>query len=447
MQAFCQALPFCFVDALRIDTAKTLQSSPSSFAQDGNSEISVHATSGTTSDVGLFFPGMLRPSLRFVSAPILAFVVFLGGCTSRTAAPARMPVPTPSQAPIELAPIVVSPYSDEELAAEFERARALLLDDKVREAAPLFDRLVRLAPNGEVAPPSLFNAGIAYEALGDRALAAERYGEVVRRFPDHALARDALFRLARVNAVLERWPELVEVARRLLRLSDLRVLEAIEARGALALGLVEQDLVDEAARQVTLARDLIEAHRLGEAGKPPIELAQVSFALGEVRRRRSEAITFVPTPASFAEALERRCQGLLDAQNAYTEAMRSLDAHWSAMAGYRIGQLYKDLYRDVMQVEPPPSADTPRKRLLFEGAMRLRYRVLLEKGQRMLAGTVRLGERTGEAPAWVTRARDALREIELALAEEKAALERLPFTEAELAEALDALKAEPTGRP
>ncbi|AUX20368.1 hypothetical protein SOCEGT47_008370 [Sorangium cellulosum] len=376
-----------------------------------------------------------------MSARILAFAVVLGGCTSRAPVPARAPAPAPARAPVELAPIVVSPYSDAELAAEFERARALLLADKVREAAPLFDRLVRLAPDGEVAPPSLFNAGLAYEALGDRPLAAERYGEVARRFPDHALARGALFRLARVTAALERWPELVEVARRLLRLGDLRVLEAIEARGALALGLVEQDLVDEAARQVTLARDLIEAHRLGEAGKPPIELAQVSFALGEVRRRRSEAITFVPAPASFADALERRCQGLLDAQSAYTEAMRSLDAHWSAMAGYRIGQLYKELHRDVMQVPPPPSADTPRKRQLFEGAMRLRYRVLLEKGQKMLAGTVRLGERTGEAPAWAHRARDALREIELALAEEQAALARLPFTEAELSAALDALKA------
>jgi hypothetical protein len=166
-----------------------------------------------------------------------------------------------------------------------------------------------------------------------------------------------------------------------------------------------------------------------------------------VRRRRSEAITFVPVPASFAEALERRCQGLLDAQSAYTEAMRSLDAHWSAMAGYRIGQLYKELHRDVMQVPPPRSADTPRERQLFEGAMRLRYRVLLEKGQKMLAGTVRLGDRTGESSAWVLRARDAQREIELALADEQAALARLPFTEAELLAALDALKTAAPKRP
>jgi len=201
--------------------------------------------------------------------------------------------------------------------------------------------------------------------------------------------------------------------------------------------------VDEAARQVGLARDLIEAHRLGESGKPPIELAQVSFALGEVRRKKSEKITFDPTPANFAEVLEQRCQGLLDAQNAYSDAMRAYDAHWSAMAGYRVGALYQQLHRDVMKVPPPAGADSLRKKQLWEGAMRLRYRVLLEKGLRMMDGTVRLGDRTGEASAWVARAREAKRALELALEDEKAALARLPFTEDELREALDSLKKGP----
>lgn len=342
--------------------------------------------------------------------------------------------------PVELAPVVVSPYSDAELAAEFERARALLIAGKPGEAAPMFERLARLSPDGEVAPPSLLNAGIARDDLAETAAAADRYREVLRRYPTHPVARDALFRLARAAAALERWAELLEVADRILARGDLSVIEAIEARGARALGLVELDRVDEAATEVTRARDLVEEHRIGESGKPPLELAQVSFALGEVRRRRSEAILFSPLPPDFTGALERRCQGLLDAQSAYTEAMRSLDARWSAMAGYRVGQLYRDLHRDLMHITPPASADTLREKQLFEGAMRLRYRVLLEKGKKMMDGTVALGERTGESSGWVRRAREAQREIDLALADEKAALARMPFSEAELQAALDALK-------
>jgi tetratricopeptide (TPR) repeat protein len=380
--------------------------------------------------------------LRISLPLVFSLAAVLGGCAAGSGPSVRPPAPSgATRPPVELAPVVVSPYGDSELAAQFERGRALLLADRAREAADVFDRLIRLAPDGEVAPPSLFNSGLAHEALGEREAAAARYRDLVRRFPEHAVARGGLFRRARVSAYLEVWPELVETAGRLLGRSDLSVLEAVEARGALALGLVEQGQVDEAARHVGLARDLIEERRLGESGKPPLELAQVSFALGEVRKRRSEKIKFAPLPPAFGDVLEQRCQGLLDAQSAYTDAMRSLDAHWSAMAGYRVGQLYQELHRDVMQIPAPASADTLKKKQLFEGAMRLRYRVLLEKGQAMLAGTVRLGERTGESSAWVLRARDAQREIELALADEQAALSKLPFTEAELKAALDALTA------
>ena len=246
--------------------------------------------------------------------------------------------------------------------------------------------------------------------------------------------------MSRLLGHLEQWDELVSVAERLLERSDLSVLDAIESRGFRALGLVERDHVDDAYREVTRARDLIEEHRLGEAGKPPIALAPVSFALGEVRRRRSETITFMPFPADFPDALEKRCQGLLDAQNAYTEAMRGMDAHWSAMAGYRIGQLYQVLHRDIMRIPPPEQAGTLKHKQLFEGAMRLRYRVLLEKGLKMMDGTVRLGDRTGESSAWIARAREAKRALELALEDEKTAIANLPYTEAELQTALDSLK-------
>lgn len=374
----------------------------------------------------------------------LAVAIFLcaAGCSSPQtlgAPPAHGGVPASSRA-VEVAPVVISPFTDAELEARFERGRALLLADKYKEAAEIFDQLLRLSPEGEVAPPSLYNSALAHEGLNERQAALDRYRELQRRFPEHATMRGALFRMGRLLGYLERWGELVGVADQILARKDLSVLEAIEARGQKALGLVEQDKVEEAAREVSQARDLIEEHRLGEAGKPPLELAQVSFALGEVRRRKSERITFSPLPPNFADVLEQRCQGLLDAQNAYTEAMRSFDAHWSAMAGYRVGQLYQQLHRDVMQIPPPAKADTLKKKQLFEGAMRLRYRVLLEKGLKMMEGTVRLGERTGEDSLWVHRAKEAQRDLTLSLEDEKNALAKLPFSEAELQAALDQLK-------
>jgi tetratricopeptide (TPR) repeat protein len=387
-------------------------------------------------------PAPLRSTFPGLAALLLAFA---SGCASATPAPAAPASPRPAEAaaaqkPVEVAPIVISPFTDSELEARFERGKTLLLAEKYKEASDIFDQLVRLAPDGEVAPPSLYNGALAREGLTEREAAIERYNQLLARFPQHATARGALFRLSRLDAYLERWSDLSQNADRILALGDLSVLEAIEARGAKGLGLVEQDQLDEASRQVNQARDMIEEKRIGDGGKPPIELAQVSFALGEVRRKKSEKLVFSPVPPNFAEVLEQRCQGLLDAQNAYTDAMRSFDAHWSAMAGYRVGQLYQQLHRDVMAIPPPGKADTLKKKQLFEGAMRLRYRVLLEKGLKMMDGTVRLGQRTGEDSAWVHRAEEAKKDLELALEDEKAALGKLPFSEAELTEALEKLK-------
>lgn len=336
--------------------------------------------------------------------------------------------------------MVVSPFTDSELEARFEKARSLLLAEKYKEAAPAFDALVRLSPGGEVAAPSLYNGALAHEGLGAREAAIERFNGLLQRFPQHATARGALFRLSRLHAFLERWSDLVSVSDRVLALPDLTVIEAIEAHGQKALGLIAQDKLEDASHQVGIARDMIEEHRIGDAGAPPIELATVSFALGEVRRKKSETISLVPVTPNFAEVLEQRCQALLDAQNAYTDAMRSLDAHWSAMAGYRVGQLYQTLHRDVMAIPPTAQANTLKKKQLFEGAMRLRYRVLLEKGLKMMEGTVRIGQRTGEDSAWIHRADEAKRDIERALEDEKVALSKLPFTEAELTLALEKLK-------
>jgi tetratricopeptide (TPR) repeat protein len=371
------------------------------------------------------------------SGLIALLFVFSSGCAAAT--PAPRPPAAAARPAIEVAPVVVSPYTPEQLAEQFERARNLLLADKQREAAELFDRIVRFAPNGPTAPPSLFNGAVAHDELGETEAALARYEDLLRRFPSDAMARSATFRRLRVLARLERWARLADDAGAVVGWNDLTVLEAIEARGLRGLGLVEQDKVDDADHELLKARDLIAQHRLGDAGKPPLEVVTVSFAVGEVRRKRSEAIQFVPVPANFGEALERRCTGLLDAQRAYTDAMRALDARWSAMAGYRVGQLYQQLHRDVMRAPPPGAADTLAKKQLFEGAMRLRYRVLLEKGLKMMDGTVQMAERTGESSEWVARAKVAKKELELALEDERQAMSKLPYTEDELREALDKL--------
>src|SRR5262249_32758457 len=151
--------------------------------------------------------------------------------------------------------------------------------------------------------------------------------------------------------------------------------------------------------------NVIDAQNLDAGGTIPRDIAALDYALGEVRRIRAERITFVPVPANFGQKLEERCQLLLDAQGAYSEARRADDAHWSAMAGFRVGELYEKLHEEVMRIPAPASADTEARRQLFEGAMRLRYSILLKKAQTMMKHTLAMVERTGEPSPWAERAR------------------------------------------
>ena len=374
---------------------------------------------------------------------LLSFVLPLLATACSATPPTQSPgQPTPAQQPTIVVPeTVINKTGPEELEHRFQQASVLLLREEFDAAAAEFETLAKIDPAADTAGPSLYNAGMAYAGKGELKKAAERFRASAKLNPQAPTAKIAWVRVSRMSAYLEQWDELELVAEELLRRNDLSVLERIEALGAKALSLVERGRVDDAYNVIIVARNEIEDRKLGQAGTPPLELAQVAFALGEIRKAKSEKILFAPMPKDFGAALEDRCTGLLDAQAAFTEAMRSVDAHWSAMAGYRVGQLYQNLHRDVMKVPAPTKTSTLRSRQLWEGSMRLRYRVLLEKGLKMMEGTVALGERTGESSLWVTRAREAKTELENALAMEKEALSKLPFTEEELKQALEELKA------
>jgi len=376
------------------------------------------------------------------AVPLALAAAFSPGCGAAPPPNGPEKVAQPEKQ-VVLPETVVSPFEDVQLAHDFQTANAQLLGGKAREALTAFDRLLRLAPDGPTAAPSMVNGGIALEELGERDAALERYKQAFEKFPNADTAKIALQRTIRLQSRLEKWADLQAWSDKLLVLSDLKLLESIEARGFRALALAEQGKIEEAAKDVDKALTAAEEAKLGLTEKPPIEMAPAYFAQGEVRRLKSEAIVFTPLPPNFTDVLEKRCQGLLDAQNAYTDALRARDAHWSAMAGYRIGQLYQVLHADVMKIPTPAKAKTLKDKQLFEGVMRLRYRVLLEKGLKMMAGTVQMAQRTHEASTWVGRAEKAKEELERALADEKAALAKMPFTEDELKAAMEKLKKGP----
>jgi hypothetical protein len=138
--------------------------------------------------------------------------------------------------------------------------------------------------------------------------------------------------------------------------------------------------------------------------------------------------------------MNARCQGLLDAQNAYADAMRAVEPHWTAMSAYRIGEMYSKLHAELMAIPPSALVKTSAQHDLFFAMMHVRYRVLLEKGLEMMKRTAALENQTTEVQPWVERAKAAQEAMQRAIEDEKEALKKLPYTEETVQAALKDLE-------
>ena len=196
-----------------------------------------------------------------------------------------------------------------------------------------------------------------------------------------------------------------------------------------------------AMRDAQDALDLAERLGVGLAGRLPLDVAMVHYALAEVRRVRSERISFATmTPSEFFTAFQARCAGLLAAQSAYTDAIRSEDPRAAILAGVSLGRVYMRIHRDVLVVPPSKKADTMEKQQLHDAMMRVRYRVLLEKGGDMMERSLALAEKLGDLSPWRERAKEDRETIRLAIDAEHKRLEAYPWTEKEVEDALEILR-------
>jgi len=344
-------------------------------------------------------------------------------------------------APVRVATTIVTPDAAFDVEELFCSGQTALRQGDYARAAQAFDRVIEQETAGIWLERALFQGALAHEAQGDLDGAAQRFEQLGRRFPQAALAAEALLRSMRVQLHREAWPQAGEIARIYLeRYPTSGPAGRIVAYAARGLELLAADRQTEAEYFIAKGLQIVDQLELDRAGRIPRDLAQLYFALGEARRQRAEQSRLSPDVKEFSARLERRCELLLEAQSAYSDSMRAYDAHWSTMAGYRVGELYERLHEELMQI-PPPHTGTERERLLFEGAMRLRYSVLLNKAASMLEHTLAMAQRTGEQSEWVRRTEQSQHQLEESRQAEERALNQLPFSRAELERALDDLAA------
>ncbi|MBX3229125.1 MAG: tetratricopeptide repeat protein [Labilithrix sp.] len=375
----------------------------------------------------------------FLRRGLAIVAVAIAGCAPAAAAPAEPKTPTKIEASNQIISTKVQGTA-KELRARGEHA---LLAQSWQEAVDAFEALLAGDPASANDPAVLYDLALAYEGIGEREKARARFREVSTRFPDDPNARSALAREVSLDAYLEDWKALGETGDRILARPSLEPADKMLGLGARGLARITTGDEAGAAKDVNEGLDIVEETRFGATGQLPVAAAMLKYAQGEIRKTKSEKIVLNPPPPDFVRQLEMRCQYLLDAQSSYADAIRSVDLHWAAMSGVRVGQMYRTLHQHLMMIPPTEKAKTDSDKQLFYGIMHVRYRALLDKGIEMMKRTLALGskpEMQGVATAWMKRAEEAKKEMEEALEQEKAILKTFPYTEETLEKTLEIMK-------
>src|SRR5688572_6792117 len=261
----------------------------------------------------------------------LAALVLLIGCAARSESGSDPKTPG-EPATIAVPLIVVTPTGTATVAELFARAEATAERGDALGAAALFDQVAKLDEGSELAAEASFRSGAAHDEAGQHEAALARYRFVCDRHPNHARAHVATARVTRLLTYLEKWAAAGSYADRLLEHPQaLTQFEAVVAYGSKALALVHEGDDVRASSFVSRGRDVVERHQLDLAGRLPRDVAPLYFALGEIRRLRSERVRLNVAPDAFLGVLEQRCQLILDAQSAYSDTWRAYDAHWSTL--------------------------------------------------------------------------------------------------------------------
>ena len=290
----------------------------------------------------------------------------------------------------------------------FERATQLVRDNQFEPAVREYDRLLREFPAASEAITAQFNRGLCLQRLSRLPEAADAMRAAAASSRDPELVRDALFRLAVVGESAQQPDWVVEATGRLLDHATLTLAERVEALARRSAALLARGdragAVEQAERAVALATTPEAILNLGD----DTYIAQARFLLGEATRLEAATLQWQVEAPGADDVIARRTALVTHAHVQFNEAIRVGNPDWAAAAGYRIGELYQDLFNAIVNAPLPADWDE-HARGIYRERTGERLRPLLQGALRSWEATLTMAQRNGIANnAWVRRADAAL---------------------------------------
>ncbi|TAK26666.1 MAG: tetratricopeptide repeat protein [Myxococcaceae bacterium] len=290
----------------------------------------------------------------------------------------------------------------------FERGIAHMRQQRCAEALTELDRLVREFPTASVVPLAQYNRGLCLQRAQrwPDAAAAMTAAATTR---DADLAHDALFRLAAVGASGASPAWVIEATDALQSRSlPMTITDRVELFARRASARLAENNLEEAEREAQRAVAIAPTEDAVHALDDDTYAAEARVVLGEVTRRRASAVTYRVEAPDAEAAITRRVNLVTHAHLQFNDAIRAGNPDWAAAAGFRIGEMYRDLYDAIVEAPTPTEWDDDQRRV-YRARTAERLRPLLQGALRSWELTLTMARRTGITNnEWVRRASEAI---------------------------------------
>lgn len=346
---------------------------------------------------------MTRPARKLL---ILLFVAVTIGCAGM-----RKPDPvlTDRAEVIDLDPMLIRPGDGPNESIDvndlFDRAYRAFSNRMYEEAARDYEAVLRYFPESRFYLPSLYNAGLAYEKLEQWEDAARVYEKVITEFPENEETNDAYYRLAVALDALAEFERVVQVMTDVLLRPGIGTFDRVEAHVRRSNALLElrdfEGAADGFRSALTINETAVAEERLAHDAQ---FIVQCYFGIGRAYHHMVSAIPLVLPPERMGQDLQQKAELFMTAQVNYIRALGKHHPQWSMAAGYMIGRLYEDFYRDIFAAEIPDDLSDEHLTLYFE-ELRKQIRPLMERAVQVYEKNLSLSRRIVRAQdsEWVAQ--------------------------------------------
>jgi tetratricopeptide (TPR) repeat protein len=307
----------------------------------------------------------------------------------------------------------------DELHITAERNQTGDYDFQVYDAAELFTRATDLLNRDRCADAAaLYNAGLCLQQTQQLDAARDHYQRLRERVPGSPDIKDATFQLAAVLVDLERFQDGVAIADELLTRADLSTDERLEALTRRAQALLGAGQIEDADRQARSALSFFRTRPAEESIRDDFFAAASNYVLAETIRLKAQAIAFpVGSIEEQKAVLIRRAELLLEAQREYFNTIHFSNVRWTAASGYRIGNMYDELWHSIMSAPVPPHLP-PEGHPIYRQELAKLIKPLIRHAIRYWEVTLLLLERTGFQSEWTAQTRVDLDRVRKLLLEQ-----------------------------